>query len=328
MLIRPFIGGLASYVPALPTASKRRAGGTDSARYCYSVRLRHLVMAGKNGLSTTPEIVAELGPGNSLGIGLAALLSGSNSYYAFDVVKYANTKSNLVVFDELVELFKKRVSIPNESEFPTVKPYLEGYEFPAHILTEQRLLFSLEKHRVEAIREALSELGHSNGCERQIIYFAPWDNSDAMKEKSVDMIYSQAVLEHVNELEHTYRMLSRWLKPGGFMSHQIDFKSHEYAAQWNGHWAYSDLVWSFIRGRRPFLLNRQPHATHVNLLARNGFKVVCDQKITTTSGITRRQLSRRFQNLSDEDLVTSSAFMQAVKVSYAGRVRVPSFDRD
>jgi len=136
-----------------------------------------------------------------------------------------------------------------------------------------------------------------------------------MKENSVDMIYSQAVLEHVNDLEHTYRMLSRWLKPGGFMSHQIDFKSHDYAAQWNGHWAYSDLVWNLIRGRRPFLLNRQPHATHVNLLARNGFKVVCDQKTTTTSGITRKQLSRRFQNLSDEDLVTSSSFMQAGKVN-------------
>jgi SAM-dependent methyltransferase len=165
---------------------------------------------------------------------------------------------------------------------------------------------------VAAIRKALTEVDHDHGC--KIIYFAPWDNSAILKENSADMIYSQAVLEHVNDLEHTYRMLYRWLKPGGFMSHQIDFKSHGYAAQWNGHWAYSDFVWNVIRGRRPYLLNRQPHETHVNLLARNGFKVVCDRRSTTTSAITRGQLARRFQNLSDEDLVTSSTFMQAVKV--------------
>ena len=54
----------------------------------------HLVMAHRSGLSTQPEVVAELGPGDSLGIGMAALLTGAEVYYAFDVVEYASNQRN------------------------------------------------------------------------------------------------------------------------------------------------------------------------------------------------------------------------------------------
>ncbi|WHZ15121.1 MAG: hypothetical protein OJF52_001962 [Nitrospira sp.] len=318
MLIRPFIGGLATYLPILSRASMRRTGGTDSAAYCYSVWLRHLVMAARNGLSTMPETVAELGPGDSLGIGLAALLSGARNYYALDAVKYADIKRNLLVFDELVELFRKRVPIPDESQFPALKPYLESYEFPGHILTKERLRSALQQTRLDAIKAALAALGRDRVYHQQIAYFAPWDDPALLQQNSVDMIYSQAVLEHVDDLERTYRMLSRWLKSDGFMSHQVDFKSHGSAVEWNGHWTYSDFAWTVIRGKRPYLLNRQPHSVHLNLLTKNGLQIVCDQRHTTTSGVTRQQLARRFQHLSDEDLKTSSAFVQAVKTVCPG----------
>src|SRR3977135_940863 len=41
---------------------------TQSARYCYSVWLRHLVNAWQQGLHTLPEVVVELGPGSSQGV--------------------------------------------------------------------------------------------------------------------------------------------------------------------------------------------------------------------------------------------------------------------
>jgi len=66
--------------------------GTGSpARYYYSVYLRHLVIAAANGLSPDFRVVAEIGPGESLGVGMAALLSGVRRYCAFDVVKHAPT---------------------------------------------------------------------------------------------------------------------------------------------------------------------------------------------------------------------------------------------
>ena len=270
-------------------------------------------MAHENGLSTQPNILAELGPGDSLGIGLAALISGANRYYSFDVVEHAGNKRNIEIFDELVELFKKREHIPDETEFPCMKPYLKAYGFPAHILTDERLNESLKQDRIGSIRNALLNLSGEDEENKQISYFSPWNASKVLQEESVDMAYSQVVLEHVDDLTATYEALYRWLKPGGFMSHVIDFKCHMTAKEWNGHWAYSDSVWRLIRGKRPYLLNRQPHSAHCNLLRKFGFEVICDIKTEDHSGIERKALSSRFKDISDDDLITCAAFIQAVK---------------
>lgn len=308
--------GLATYIPGLSQlelALRNRKFGTVSARYCYAVWLRHLTLAGENGLSTHPQVVAELGPGASLGIGLAALLSGAGRYYAFDVVKYVRQTRNLEILDELVALFQKREPIPGESEFPYLKPGLPAYHFPAHILTETRLGEALNPSRLAAIREAVRYIGHKQPHNIQISYFAPWFDPQVLQEQSVDMIYSQAVLEHVDDLAYTYEMMYRWLKPGGFMSHQIDFKSHNTARAWNGHWAYSDFMWKLIRGKRAYLLNRQSYGAHLELCQRFDFEVMCDLKIKNASPVPRKALAPRFKNMSDNDLTTSGTFIQARK---------------
>src|SRR5215510_12622076 len=145
MYIMPVLKGIATFIPGVRKLVVKRTGGTDSARYCYAVWLRHLLMAYGNGLSVQPKIVAEIGPGDSLGIGLAALISGAEKYYAFDIVKYANCERNTMIFDELVELFAKKENIPDEIEFPNLKPHLKSYEFPAHILDEHRLTECLKQ---------------------------------------------------------------------------------------------------------------------------------------------------------------------------------------
>ena len=38
----------------------------------------------------------------------------------------------------------------------------------------------------------------------------------------MDFLYSQAVLEHVEDLDNTYKAMQKWLKPSGFISHTID----------------------------------------------------------------------------------------------------------
>jgi len=308
--------GIATHVPSLYKLSQisKGTGGTVSARYCYAVWLRHLVMAYKNGPGFIPEVIAELGPGDSFGIGLAALLSGANKYYAFDVIKYAKNKRNIEIFDELTDLFRKREKIPGESEFPQVKPYLRSYEFPSHILNDEHLGKALKKERIESIKRALINLGFKETDGNiQIHYFVPWHDPKIIKEESVDMLYSQAVLEHVKELSHTYAAMYRWLKPDGLISHEIDFKCHGKAVEWNGHWTYTDFIWSLIRGKRSYLINRQPHSMHINLMKKAGFKLLYDKKSKDTSGITGKYLAPRFSNISDDDLTTCDAFIQAIK---------------
>ncbi len=307
--------GLASYIPGLMRLRRRPAhtGESDSARYCYSIWLRHLVMAHNSGLDCHPRTVAELGPGASLGVGLAAMLTGANRYQAFDVKMHGSLERNLEILDALVELLGRRSAIPDEVEFPAVYPRLASYEFPTQVVTEANLARALRPARIESIRNALQDPSTGGDDEIGILYYAPWHDPKVVKKGSVDMIFSQAVLEHVEDLDHTYRSLRRWLKPGGFMSHTIGFGSHGCASPWNGHWRYSDLTWILMRGRRGTFLNREPHSAHLRYMRETGFRVVCDVRTTNASGIRRMDLTSRFSRMSDQDLATSSGFILAVK---------------
>lgn len=314
MYLRPYLKSLASLVPSVyRVGQKVRGGPTDSARYCYSVWLRHLVKAHESGLSTEPNVIAELGPGHTLGTGIAALISGGREYYALDVVDYGVHARNITIFDELTDLFGRRASVPDQAEFPNARPLLESYDFPNHILTDERLNIVLNAGRLERIREVIAGSPPRHAGDVHISHIVPWDSLDVIRDSSVDMIFSQAVLEHVVDLVATYEALHQWLKPNGFMSHDIDFKSHRTARQWNGHWAYSDFRWRLITGKQPFLLNRHPHSTHIRAIAECGLEIVCEARDRDKSGIERKRLAPRFSALSDDDLTISSVFVQAVK---------------
>src|SRR5262249_48006693 len=109
---------MATFVPGLGHMTGRMTGGTVSARYCYSVWLRHLSMLHRSALPTSFGTLVELGPGDSIGIGLAALLSGAEHYVALDVTRYAAAALNLQIFEELVGLFREQAPIPDETEYP------------------------------------------------------------------------------------------------------------------------------------------------------------------------------------------------------------------
>ncbi len=310
-MIKQLIRGMVTLIPGVYNIfTRKRTGGTVSAKYCYSVYLRHLVMANKSSLPNDPKIIAELGPGDSIGIGLAALISGAEKYYALDVVDYATNERNLDIFDELVTLFKNKEDIPGEDEFPKVIPRLSSYAFPRDILTDDRLNAVLDSDRLSVLRQ---EIVNVNNEHPVIQYQVPWYDSSIIEKESVDMVLSQAVLEHIEELEFSYEKMYLWLKPGGFMSHSIDFGSHGLTNEWNGHWAYSDFMWKLIKGGRPFLINRRPYSHHVKFLEETGFNVIRDMADHWTCGIDRKKLARRFRGMLENDFITRRAFIQAIK---------------
>ncbi len=320
MKIQSFISGMISYAPGgnewlfNRRKAKRNVAGTLNARYCYSVWLRHLILANRHGvLKGVPETVAELGPGNSLGAGLAALLSGVDTYYAFDVVDHTASDNNLNIFEQLLDLFQRRENIPDRNEFPQIMTEVDSNRFPDDILTDKVLEASLSKDRVEAIREDLLNIEDKKRTPNHITYVVPWNDSRVIKTSSVDMLFSMSVLEHVDNLELTYRAMYQWLKKGGFMSHEVDFKCHGHAKQWNGHWACSDIAWRLIRGNRPFLLNRAPHSAHIRFLEENDFEIIADIQKQAPSEIGRNELAPRFRSLSDDDLITYNAFILSSK---------------
>ena len=70
----------------------------------------------------------------------------------------------------------------------------------------------------------------------EISYMAPWQDAKVIKRGSVDLVLSHSVLEHVQNIEETYEIMSLWLKKVDLMSHQVDFRSHDLSKKWNGHW--------------------------------------------------------------------------------------------
>lgn len=310
MNVRELIKGGMTFVPALRRLLQDReeTGGTGSARYCYSVWLRHLVRAREAGCDPDPKVIAELGPGDSLGIGLAGLLSGAERYCGLDVVRFADLRNNLRIFDALVELFRARTPIPGADELPNVLPPLDDYSFP-EFLDRERMERALEPARVALLRRELE--GDASGAVGRIQYFVPWDSPDVVRRGSVDMVFSQAVLEHVEDLPATYRALSLWLKPDGFMTHTIDFKAHHTSRIWNGHWAYSRALWALIKGKRVFLLNRKPRSAHLRLLADAGFAVVHETTHRRTDGLPAAKLAKGFRDFSEDDAATAGTFLIA-----------------
>jgi SAM-dependent methyltransferase len=278
------------------------------------VWLRHLVLAHGAGCfaNGVPRVVAELGPGDSIGIGVAALLSGAEQYFALDLVRYSSAARTLGIFDELVELFARREAVPGGAEFPALRPSIGDPGFPHGILDGDRLDAALAPPRLRAIRAAIQETGIAGSM---IHYQAPWSDASVLLPESVDHIYSQAVLEHIDDLEQAYAAMRRWLRPGGIMTHQVDFRCHGKADVWNGHWGYGDAVWKLIVGRRPYLLNRLPHSAHVELLRKHRFDILVNHAFRAESGLKRKELAKRFRSLSEADLTTSGAFLVAARAA-------------
>lgn len=302
--------GLATYVPGYQHLLDRLGyscpGGTITGEYCYSVWLWHLEMAHQHGLSTEPAVVAELGPGNSLGVGLCALLTGSSVYYAFDIKEYSNTARNLQIFEEIIDLLRGRV-----------RDGLADSQFPGHILTEARLARALAPARLERIKQCILRLNQPvEGL--YLGYVAPWDDPAVIRENSLDFLLSHAVMEHVDDPEAIYRVQYRWVKPGGAISHMIDYRCHNLSREWNGHWAYSAVLWKMMRSKRPYFINRCPHSVHAAAIRKCGFQIVGEQKTKEASRISREQLAAEFRGFSDEDLTTATGFFQARKPENMG----------
>jgi SAM-dependent methyltransferase len=293
--LRPLAKGVASFVvPQLRTShGYDNPLGTGSAESCYSIFLRHLCLIQDAGVRGVPEVVAELGPGSSLGVGLAALLAGAERYYALDLIDHSDAAANLAVFDRLVEMFRNRTPIPASGVHSLRFPDLDDYAYPKFLAAEDTASF---ERRAAAIRRDIASAGGEF-----VRIAAPWTEASVVQRHSVDWIFSQSVLEHIDDLEGVYSALGQWLRPAAHMSHLIDFDSHGKAREWNGHWAVGDLAWAALRGRRPYLINRAPYAEYVRLAQANGFTTVLEKRNKRFDGLLPEQFAPRFRSITDED---------------------------
>src|SRR5260221_5211869 len=156
-MLRSYVKGALSFV--VPQARDSHSNLFPvSAEFSYSLFLRHYVLRSQFRPPRFGEAVAELGPGSSLGFGMAALIAGASRYRAYDLTAHFDTATNLAVFDALVALFAARAPIPHEGEFSRIFPFLDDYSFPAS-LTDEWLRAALAAKRLPASRQDIEAGG-------------------------------------------------------------------------------------------------------------------------------------------------------------------------
>ena len=126
-------------------------------------------------------------------------------------------------------------------------------------------------------------------------------------------MFSQAVLEHVDDLENTYKAMNLWLADNGIMSHAIDFRSHGMTKSWNGHWSLTDFEWKITRAGRVYAINRMPLSEHIKMLSINNFNILEKKETKLENKLKSLYSSVIFQNMSTDDIETGGVYILAQK---------------
>lgn len=124
---------------------------------------------------------------------------------------------------------------------------------------------------------------------------------------SIDIIYSQAVLEHVrlSEFQNTMHECHRILKPKGISSHQVDLRDHLGGALNN--LRFNEKIWeSNFFAKSGFYTNRIRYNQMLDLFKKAGFEIEAT-RITKwpTIPTPRNKMSEEFSLVPDDELLVS-----------------------
>ncbi len=226
-----------------------------AVRYDISVVdkwLQTLCKYTNNSISIKGQNVLELGPGADLGVGLYILHKGALKYTALD-------KHNLV---DMVtpEFYEHLFAYLKENETNVDIPFLKAQLELAIKKKSGRINYKVRKN---------------------------FDLSAAIDSKTVDIVFSQAVFEHFENVELTVRQLSEICKPGAIFIALIDLKTH---SRWirdkdpNNIYRYSDRFYNLFQFSG--IPNRMRPYQYKHILKKHGWnqiKVVAKKSLSKES---------------------------------------------
>jgi len=213
------------------------------------------------------KTVLEMGPGDSIATALIASCYGARSILV-DAGLFA--KRDIVGYKKIAEFLKHK-----------------GLN-PPDISNAQSL---------DDVLSACDAIYITNGLE----------GLKSIKANTVDLVFSQAVLEHVRKHEFLDTLCEclRVQTVGGVASHRIDLKDHLGGSLNN--LRFSNVVWEsdfFVRSG--FYTNRIRFSEMQDLFAKAGYLFeISGVRSWKQLPVSRKVLSNDFINLSDDDLVVS-----------------------
>jgi SAM-dependent methyltransferase len=211
-------------------------------------------------------VVLELGPGDSLATALIASALGAAAVYLVDAGDFAKVET---------------------AAYVELHSYLQGQGLrPPDVSRCSSRAEMLERCAASYLTDGLGDL-------RQ------------MPSASVDLVFSQAVLEHVRlaEFDATQREIRRVLRPAGVSSHQVDLKDHLGGAL--NHLRFDAATWEAgWMASSGFYTNRLRYSEVLASMRAAGLAPEVTAVDRWSSLPTpRRWLAPHFREMSDEELM-------------------------
>ncbi len=132
---------------------------------------------------------------------------------------------------------------------------------------------------------------------------------------SFDLIYSQAVMEHVSDPRAAYRNMATLLRPGGITSHQVDLRDHHDFSSPLSFLAYSERTWQLMYSRRLSKTNRWRRGQHLATMRDHGLEpfLVDDTLVCEVTAHERDRMASPFRSMPLSDLGVLSVHVAAVR---------------
>jgi len=244
--------------------------------YAIGVFERHWRRAGAPGSGFR---YLEIGPGESLSTAIVAWAFGASGGALVDAGDFA--VRDLESYRPLIDRLSRRATVRNVRPLESVASF-------------------------GALLEAVNAVVRTDGV----------DGLKSLPADSFDLIFSQAVLEHVplGSFGVLARELYRLQKISGLGSHRIDFKDHLQGSLHN--LRFSEGVWEkpWFAARSGFYTNRLRLSAVVRAFEEAGFAVAVTERDTWTAlPLPRAKLAAPFCDLPEDELKTSGAVLVLTK---------------
>jgi SAM-dependent methyltransferase len=195
--------------------------------------------------------VLELGPGSDLGVGLYLLAKGVGVYHACDINDLAQ-RAPASFYALLIE----RISALDASV------------------------------DTESLKSQIERTRTGSASRLRCVVRKDFDLVSAFGTNTMDLVFSQAAFEHLDDVAHTVQQLSAVCKPGAMMVAEIDLKTH---SRWirvkdpNNIYRYSNGVYGafWFRG----MPNRMRPYQYRELFERHGWSDVSITPIERLDGV-------------------------------------------
>lgn len=256
----------------------------EDVAYSVSVTQWHFDTLRQWGLeSVENREIVEIGPGGNLGNALLLAVAGAARVVCVDNYRHVDFQSRIVGFyRRMIE----RILIDPVGSLP-------GHPTPRSA--------DWLKSRIDDVIAFRGETVSFN--ESCIQYLAPCPAEHiSLPDASVDVVFSQAVLEHVHHPDRVCREFARILRPGGWTSHVIDLRDH-FDASGLQMLRYSPRLWELMSSHSHGHVNRTGAPQFESFFRESGFEPLCVQAterlpVAAVSG----RLDEAFASLSAEEL--------------------------